>query len=373
MSGTKQRRGSSTKRSASQKEGESIKRDRLMVLTLTRWFQRNARPLPWRHNRTAYTALVSEAMLQQTQIARVVERYPEFMQRFPTIESLAAADEQAVLAMWQGLGYYRRARNLHAAARMIVAEHDGQIPSDVKQLQQLPGVGRYTAGAIASIVFNKHEPIVDGNAQRVLARWYARRGVRQSGDLPSWSWRTAEKLVRLAPDPSAFNEGLMELGSTICTPRTPQCHSCPLAQHCLARHHGAQNRIPAAGAAVARRTVHHHAVVITRRAWAEMLLEQRSDGGMWAGMWQVPTVECDHPLTLKALHDVLLIPVTNLRKAGEFMHNTTHRAITFHVYAASTRVRKGCWFEVDALHKLPISSAQRKVIDMARAALQIAC
>jgi len=195
--------------------------DRRRVRALERWFARHARDLPWRRRRTGYRALVAEVMLQQTQVSRVAERYVEFLRRFPTVRGLAEADEQEVLAAWQGLGYYRRARNLHAAARLIVAERGGRIPRTVDGLRQLPGVGRYTAGAIASIVYGAPAPIVDGNVQRVIARWDANDAPPADASTVAETWRRAEDLVGATARPGVLNEALMELGATVCTPVNP--------------------------------------------------------------------------------------------------------------------------------------------------------
>ncbi|MHC4652819.1 MAG: A/G-specific adenine glycosylase [Planctomycetota bacterium] len=206
------------------------RRDAEIVAALCAWFRREARDLPWRRRRTGYTALVSEAMLQQTQVARVVERYRAFVRRFPNVRRLAKAREQAVLAEWQGMGYYRRARNLHAAAKMIVGEFGGRVPRTADQLRTLPGVGRYTAASIASIVYGERTPLVDGNVQRVLARLDVKSGRAQDPQLVKWAWERTGQLVALAESPGSLNEGLMELGAVVCTPRNPTCETCPVAE-----------------------------------------------------------------------------------------------------------------------------------------------
>ena len=263
--------GASTRRSP----GTSIlpcvqpKSEPNFVQALCAWFEHAARDLPWRKrkHRTGYGALVAEAMLQQTQVARVVERYPAFMLRFPNARSLANALEQEVLEEWRGMGYYRRARNLHAAAQMIVRNFGGRVPSKASVLRQLPGVGRYTAGAIASIVFGKPEPIVDGNVMRVLARLYAKEGA--NGDAAAWTWETADRLVKLAQrsgTPGVFNEAMMELGATVCTPGRPKCETCPLQRFCAARARGLQDEFPIARKRAKPQAWVHHALVVRRGA-----------------------------------------------------------------------------------------------------------
>lgn len=340
---------------------------RLMIEALCAWFEREARDLPWRCKRTGYTALVSEAMLQQTQVSRVIDCYRRFMKAFPNVRALAEADEQAVLAQWQGMGYYRRARNLHAAAKMIVREFGGRVPSDIERLMRLPGVGRYTAGAIASIAFGEVAPIVDGNVERVLLRVSAHRFDERQAKTQAWA--DAGALVRIAPRPGAFNEALMELGATVClpAPKTPCCDVCPIAKWCRARKQRLQQVIPPAKRRANQRLVHHHAIIITRPGSQAVLLEQRGDGGMWAGMWQTPTVESDVALSATEVAARLACPtIEGLSSRGEFTHSTTHRAIRFHVLAANSRSRRGIWRAIDDIADLPMSNAQRKVLRFAR-------
>jgi A/G-specific adenine glycosylase len=308
-------------------------------------------------------------MLQQTQVARVAECYEPFLKRFPTVRALAASDEQQVLAAWQGLGYYRRARHLHDAARMIGGDFNGRVPRTVADLLRLPGVGRYTAGAIASIVFDRPEPAVDGNVQRVLARWYARPDPPQDRAMIAWCWRRAGELVRQASRPGVFNEALMELGAMVCTPRAPNCRRCPVADLCEARRHGLEETIPPPRPAPPRAAVHHHAVLILRGG--KVLLEQRPPAGLWAGMWQVPTVESKRVLRAGEIGRSLPILVNGLRRLGTFEHNTTHRRITFHVCAARIRGSRGRrgrrgwrgeWRVLDDIDHLPMSNAQRRVL-----------
>lgn len=339
-----------------------------MIDRLCAWFDTNARDLPWRTKRmrAGYGALVAEMMLQQTQVSRVVERFGEFMRAFPTVRALAAADEQAVLAMWQGMGYYRRASNLHAAAKRIVRDFGGRVPRCADDLMRLPGVGRYTAGAIASIVFGEHEPIVDGNVGRVLLRLFAgaKPQALPEADRLAWTWRTAESLVERAARPGVLNEALMELGATVCVPAPAKarCSECPIARWCAARRMGLQDQIPPPKARVAPRPVHHHAIIVQRPRSNLMLLEQRNGQGMWAGMWQTPTVESGRVMDDASIMSSLPMPVRNLRKRGGFAHATTHRRIHFHVYAATSYSRKGSWRSPDNVADLPMSNAQRRVL-----------
>ena len=195
---------------------------------LLAWYDGNARDLPWRQDRDPYRVWLSEVMLQQTRVGAVLEHYRRFLQRFPTVQKLAAAREASVLAAWSGLGYYRRARMLHAAAKAITKKHAGKIPDTVAGLRDLPGIGRYTAAAIASIAFNVPAAVVDGNVERVLGR-VSGAGLAE-GDL----WQTAEDL--LSHDrPGDFNQAMMELGATVCLPRQPLCLACPVRDLCATR------------------------------------------------------------------------------------------------------------------------------------------
>jgi A/G-specific adenine glycosylase len=333
-------------------------RPRTIACAVERWFHAHARDLPWRHDRDGYRALVSEAMLQQTQVARVIESFGEFLGRFPTVRTLAEADEQDVLAAWKGLGYYRRARHLHAAAKAIMNHHDGEVPMTAEELVALPGVGRYTAGSVASIVFGEAAPIVDGNVRRVLARLGA---VDLDGAaLERWCWEQAAVLVASADGPGAFNEGLMELGATVCTPRRPACDRCPLASHCRAAADGRQTEVPRPKKAANRRTIHHHCVLIARGD--RVLLEQRSSSGLWAGMWQPPTVESEEPLEPDHVQSGLAFSARNVERIARFTHITTHREVRFHVHLATTRIRRGEWRPVTELDRTPMSNAHRKVM-----------
>jgi A/G-specific adenine glycosylase len=302
------------------------------------WFRSAARDLPWRRSRSGYHALVSELMLQQTQVARVLEKFGPFVAQFPSAASLAAAPEDAVLTAWQGLGYYRRARLLHAAAKAVVERHGGRVPvEDHAALLALPGVGRYTAGAIASIVAGVRAPIVDGNVTRVLQRLAAREGSASERAVSEWAWSEAESFVEVAVDPAAANEGLMELGATVCTPATPRCVACPLSRMCRAHEDGRVAEIPAPKV----RPVRKELVLVTVqliRADGAVLLEQRARGGLWGGLWQPPTMESadGESLSPTVAAERLAIRAALTRVAVvPFM--TTHRSVRFIVFRGHIR------------------------------------
>lgn len=348
---------------------------------LLAWYEERGRALPWRQPRREvttnhpdpYAILVSEAMLQQTQVATVVQYFRRFMARFPTLESLAQADEQDVLQLWQGLGYYRRARHLHAAARLVARQFGGSIPSDVKRLEQLPGVGRYTAGAVASIAFGKRAAILDGNVARVLARLLA---VREPVDEPTTQarlWSHADALVPPAR-PGDFNQALMDLGAMVCTPRQPECRECPLHTECRAFKLGMANQLPVRG----RRTKVQPAVhsVVALRHGDCYLFEQRPAKGLWSNMWQLPTLESPTESSEASLADWVrerfdLAP-NALELRGEFRHRTTHRAIRFTLFEAPldarpSLVRPGfLWRTLDDIKDLPLPNPQHRAIALLR-------
>jgi len=259
--------------------------DRLRADLLT-FYDRRKRDLPWRRESDPYRILVSEIMLQQTRVETVLEYYGAWLEQFPDLDALADADEGAVLRAWEGLGYYRRARNLHAAARAVRERWRGEVPSTAAELRELPGVGEYTAGAVASIAFGEAVPAVDGNVRRVLARLY---------DVPepaaSWLRSMAAGLV----DPGRagdWNQAVMELGATVCIPRGARCDACPVSWACAARAAGTVDARPSP----ARRRAPRKAVIalaVLRAPGGEILLERRGEGGVLAGMWALPEQEVE--------------------------------------------------------------------------------
>lgn len=247
---------------------------------LLTWFDRHGRSLPWRETRDPYRVWVSEIMLQQTRVAAAIPYYERWIDRFPTIDHLADAPVDDVLKAWEGLGYYSRARNLHAAARIVRERHAGRMPRDVEGLRTLPGIGDYTAGAIASIVYGHAEPAVDGNVRRVMSRLLDR-------DIEGRELRAATAALVSTRRPGDFNQALMELGATICTPRSPQCGACPVNNHCAAYRNGTQLQRPAA-----KKKQHvpfiRVGVAVLRDRRGRILLTRRPDTGLLAGMWQLP-------------------------------------------------------------------------------------
>lgn len=344
----------------------AIDHDRALASALAAWFRSSARELPWRltdasGRRDPYRVLVSELMLQQTQVLRVVPKYRAFLERFPTVGDLARAPLDDVLAAWSGLGYYRRARMLHEAARAIVQKHNGRLPEDIRELKALPGIGRYTAGAIASIAMGKREPLVDGNVSRVILRLEGQELAASDKAADRLVWSRAGELVEAAVEPGEFNEALMELGALVCTPRNPACGLCPWEKSCQARADGTQDQIPVAQSAIARRVLYCDSLVV-RDGAGRMLLEQRGPVGLWASLWQAPTSERDDRHA-EAGELQTLFAATGLARAGEFVHQTTHREVRFRLWRAATASDRGRrWALVSDLDGLGISSAQRRIL-----------
>ena len=372
-----------------------------LVPALLRWFDTHRRDLPWRPPqphapRDPYHVLVSELMLQQTQVSRVVELFPRFLARFPTIAHLAQASEQDVLAAWTGLGYYRRARLLHAAARAVVEQHQGSIPADVASLRELPGIGAYTAGAVASLGFAQAQALVDTNVARVLRRLGAVGVVGAVGGKSedekaalAWAWEQAQRLVTDAAKghhPGVWNEALMELGALVCTASSPACERCPLATQCAARARGVQGEIPPPKARASRAPI-THACAALRDAQGRIVLEQRpaspTGAGLWAGLWQLPCAElaghASPARAWKALAQALAAagvdaPSTPPPVVMGFSFLTSHRDVRFLVFDLALARAPARWLSAQApprraiaLERLPatdlgLSSPMRRIL-----------
>jgi len=258
---------------------------------LRAWYSRHARDLPWRQTSDPYRIWISEIMLQQTTVAAVVPYFDRFQDRFPDIQTLAAASEEEVLRCWEGLGYYSRARNIHKTARWIVQQGDGKIPEDVDELLKLPGIGRYTAGAIASFAFNRRAPIVEANTRRLFARLLGYCGSLQSSEGQRTLWVFAE-LILPRKLPGRFNQALMELGATVCTASDPACPQCPVKNCCAAFADKRQSDIPETMPRP-KTTFLTEAVVAVRKR-GRYLLVKREDHERWAGLWDFPRVSLDN-------------------------------------------------------------------------------
>jgi A/G-specific adenine glycosylase len=342
---------------------------------LLTWFARHARDLPWRRERTPYRVWVAEVMLQQTRVETVVPYYERFLARFPTVEALADAPLEKVLKVWEGLGYYARARNLHAAARQVVIAHQGRLPDTFEGLRALPGVGRYIGGAVASIAFGRDVAAVDGNVRRVLCRVF---GIREDVTRSA----AQRKLETLATDllppgrAGAFNEALMELGATVCTPRAPRCDRCPLRDLCWAYAGGDPEALPVRRP---RRPVPHYdvAAAVTARADGRVLVAQRNADDMLGGLWEFPGGRREDGETLpeclaREMREELGVEVEVSDEDGPLVvvkHAYTHFRITLHAFRCQLVAGQprclDCaafrWVRPAELDALPMSVADRKI------------
>lgn len=256
--------------------------------TFLTWYHKEKRNLPWRATNDPYAIWISEIMLQQTRVETVIGYFYRFMEQFPTIQDLAAAEEQKLLKVWEGLGYYSRARNLKAAAQQIVAEFDGEMPQSIEEIRSLKGIGPYTAGAIGSIAFGLPEPAIDGNVMRVVSRLFC-----IEADIAKASSRRpfdeAMRTIISSDEPGEFNQALMDLGSRICTPTTPKCEECPISQYCLAYAENRQTDFPVKSKKAKPKDVYYIAGAIEDQG--SFLLVQRPETGLLASMWHFPLVE----------------------------------------------------------------------------------
>ena len=257
---------------------------------LIRWHHQNGRhDLPWQQQPTPYRVWVSEVMLQQTQVATVIDYFQRFMARFPDVVALAQADQDEVLHLWSGLGYYSRARNLHKAAQRIKQDFGGALPTEQSQLMELPGIGRSTAAAIVALSANRRATILDGNVKRVLTRYFALAGAPGTAAFDKALWTLAEACTP-HDDVAVYTQAIMDLGATLCTRRQPQCQRCPQAQHCAAHARGQEEHFP-----VARRRAERRArsvvLLLLQRADGCVLLRRRPPQGVWAGLWVPPEFE----------------------------------------------------------------------------------
>ena len=329
------------------------------------WYDKNKRVLPWRGHPDPYAVWVSEIMLQQTRVEAVTPYFERWMERFPTIASLAAAREQDVLSAWEGLGYYARARNLRRAAQLVVEKYNGQLPSETEQLRGLPGIGRYSAGAIASIAFGRDEPALDGNIRRVLSRVF---DVEQPADSPQGIARLWELAEKHLPKGRAgdYNQALMDLGATICVPSNPRCLICPVMRLCKARELGIQNERPVLTAKKAG--PHHVAVagVIVRNG--RVLLAQRPSQGLLGGMWEFPNGRVrgkPAASVAKTLRDLYGLEVECSEPLGVVEHGYSHFSISVHAFkctpVAIPRRKNFKWVPFRQLAEYPMGRIDRQI------------
>jgi len=334
------------------------------------WYDAAKRDLPWRRTRDPYRILVSEVMLQQTQVSRVLQYYPRFLRAFPTCRALARAPEEEVLRQWQGLGYYARARHLQRACQAMVAQHGGRFPRAFAEAAALPGIGRYTAGAVLSIAFEQRQAAVEANVRRVLCRV-----LLEPGDTATSRARVARVAERAVPAarPGDYNQALMELGALLCSPRSPRCPECPLHGVCRAHARGRESAVPAA---VSRRAESARVALAVVWRRGRVLLAHRAPKGRWAGLWEFPNGELVGDQDPRAALGRLLEQDFGLNAyvgepLTELTHTIMHRRITLTAYASvaiAGRLRAGQhlearWAKAEELEGYPLPSPHRKIAD----------
>lgn len=351
-------------RTAMMKDSAKIKN--LLNRKLLAWYRRNQRPLPWRKTSDPYRIWISEIMLQQTRVDTVIPYYHRFLKAFPAVSSLARTPLQDVLKVWENLGYYSRARNIHAAARMIVEKFDGQVPDNLEAIKKLPGIGQYTAGAILSIAYGQAHPAVDGNVRRILCRVFA---IRKTVDDAKEQKQLQQLAAALIPvkHPGDFNQALMDLGATICKAKNPDCSRCPVTSLCLARLHDLQSVLT-----VTRKTpaIPHRlaAAAVIRNSKGMLLLVQRPTSGLLASLWKLPggfvedveNIEKDLKRRVKEELGISIRPGKHLTLVN---HTYTHFRITLQAYEClllkGVPKAIGCqnwrWTSLTDLKKLPLS------------------
>jgi len=341
----------------------------VIAKALLAWFRANARDLPWRRTRDPYAIWISEVMLQQTQVKTVIPYWGRWMKHLPTVHSLARASEERVVKLWEGLGYYSRARNLHKAARLIVNEHRAEFPRTFDAILALPGIGRYTAGAICSIAFDQPLPVLDGNVVRVLTRLFGISGNPKERRTNERLWQLASMLVSAAASEqsgcSHLNQALMELGAVICLPQMPKCESCPLRRCCAALATDRVNRLPNLPARAP--ATHRHFIAFVINSNDRFLVRQRPDGIVNQRLWEFPNVEITnggaaHP---KSIAEKLLgMRFASIENLGAIHHSITRYRIAVDVFrcTAQHKSKTGQWLTLEEVDQRALTSAHRKIL-----------
>jgi A/G-specific adenine glycosylase len=338
-----------------------------ITTALVKWYEIDARDLPWRRTKDPYAIWISEIMLQQTQVKTVIPYFQRWMKALPTVQKFAAAVPEKVLKLWEGLGYYTRVRNAQTAARVIMAEHSGKFPRKFEAILALPGIGRYTAGAISSIAFDQPSPILDGNVIRVLTRVFGIGGDPREKSVNAKLWDAAHSLVSQPKiEPAKLNQALMELGALICLPHEPRCPECPVRRHCFA-HSG--NRIADFPATTPRTpATARRFIALVVREEDRFLVRPRPAGIVNAGLWEFPNFEI--PVTTKNLPRLPSpFEISGERPFFSVRHSITRYRILLEAFTAFRPAGKeveGLWKTMAEMNKLPFTSAHRKVLDAVR-------
>ncbi|NOY12830.1 MAG: A/G-specific adenine glycosylase [Deltaproteobacteria bacterium] len=332
------------------------------------WYGRAGRELPWRNTRDPYPIWLAEVMLQQTTVATVIGYYQRFLESFPRVEQLAVAPLEAVIDLWAGLGYYARARNLHAAAKMLVEEFGGQFPRTVEELQRLPGVGRSTAGAIAALAFEQRAAILDGNVRRIFCRLFALQQPPRSTAAEKQLWRWAEALTP-QQDIHNYTQAIMDLGATVCLPRKPRCEECPIASLCQARNLGLEQQLPLKQQSKPPATRREAALLLENRG--RYLVRRRPASGLLGGLWEFPTVclTADEDAASKLRWLMRDFSVSGEpRQLGSITHIYSHFRLQLELYQLSVADLpqvaevENNWCALESLSQLALHGAHKKAL-----------
>ena len=345
---------------------------------LIKWYTAHKRDLPWRksdgHTPGAYEIWLSEIMLQQTQVATVLDYYRKFLKLFPTVQHLAKADLDTVLKAWEGLGYYARCRNLHKTAQIVSEQYQGRFPDTIEEMQALPGIGQSTAGAILTFAYNQRQPILDGNVKRVLSRVYAVTDNIAKPDVIKRMWGYSNNLINAAGDPYSFNQAIMELGATLCIPKEPRCLVCPLSNLCKAKAKGIAHELPVKTKKAP--TPHYDIAVGVVWKSGKILIQQRPNEGLLGGLWEFPGGKQEPKETLeetvgREIAEELEIEITVGEKIATVKHAYTHFKITLHAYHCNWKSGKPepkaaqawLWVQPEELSKYAFPKANKTVLE----------
>lgn len=336
---------------------------------LIQWFNLNQRNLPWRGSKDPYQVWISEIMLQQTRVEAVIDYFNHWLKKWPTVIALSKASENDVMNAWQGLGYYSRARNILKTAKIIVKDYDGFFPHEVSKLLELPGIGRYTAGAIASIAFGIKEPIVDGNVARVYARIFERKEVVNEAKSQNLFYQIASELLP-NQDVSSFNQGLMELGALICVPQNPRCQLCPVSKFCRSFKNQSTENYPIRKKAPKTQKINRMVLVIKKQN--KVFMMKREQKGVYHGMWEFPGFPVEKEISLskeffEIIKQNLGISGKSSKKLIEFSHTFTRFKETILVYSFTPENKelqlRGEWVSSESVQEKPMGSVQQKIIN----------
>lgn len=350
----------------------AVKTIKTLQASLSKWYHQEKRDLPWRNTEDPYCILVSEFMLQQTQVKTVIPYYQRWIKSYPTAKALAKARESSVLKHWEGLGYYSRARNLHRSAKMMVKEFQGHVPETMNEILKLPGVGRYTAGAVLSIAFNQNVPVLDGNVKRVLSRLFCLNENGANSASENRLWQVAEKLIP-SKAPGDFNQSLMELGATVCLPKNPLCLLCPLDAVCQAKRDGAQEQFPPAKIKTPSKKIEVSAAVIQRNG--KTYIQQRPLKGLMGGLWEFPggkleKGESPEDCLEREIKEELGVQITIKNKILTIKHSYTQFRVTLHVFTCdlkqgrihATSCDQWKWVSLQSINQYPFPAANVKIL-----------